>query len=142
MMITSLFSIDRAPLAGEHHIYNFFIYIILSTHQFQTTMTLHEIYDDTFDPTLDSLCDDDPLFNDEALFDDEAFARGFGFPSITLSEEDFRFLRDFILGSAMYVEQLENLVSESSDEFWEAREHAYRLITNALIGFYEYEMKS
>ncbi|MFI5201074.1 MAG: hypothetical protein ACHQNE_01645 [Candidatus Kapaibacterium sp.] len=83
-----------------------------------------------FDPTLD------PLFTDN-----EEFAENFGLPITPFTEDDLRFLRDFILGTAMYVEELESVVSEQSDEFWQAREHAYRIITALLIRHYEYELE-
>ena len=56
------------------------------------------------------------------------------------SPEDIRVLRDFVINSALYVEQLENEVCERSDEFWEAREHAYRIVTGLLIDLYQFEM--
>ena len=59
---------------------------------------------------------------------------------LSLPEADLRFVRDFILGSATYVEELENAVCDRSDEYWEAREHAYRIITSLLIDVYRYEM--
>ncbi len=73
--------------------------------------------------------------------DEEAFAQGYGLPIQTLSEDDLRFLRDFILGSAIYIEQLESFLSECSDDFWEDREHAYRIVTALLIRHYEYELE-
>ncbi|HEY3876377.1 MAG TPA: hypothetical protein VGM92_12955 [Candidatus Kapabacteria bacterium] len=82
-------------------------------------------------------------FGANPFIDLPEFADDFGLPfdPIAITEEDLRFLRDFILSSATYVEQLESLVCESSDDFWEGREHAYRLITNILLGYYEYEME-
>lgn len=89
----------------------------------------------TLDPFLDPLC----------LTDDEAFADGYGLspamPIAPFTEDDLRFLRDFILGTAMYVEQLESVVCDQSDDFWQAREHAYRIITALLIRHYEYELE-
>jgi hypothetical protein len=78
-------------------------------------------------------------------FDDERFAEGFllgddTYPITPFTEDDLRFLRDFILSSAMYVEQLESMLCDTSDDFWEAREHAYRIITALLIRHYEYEL--
>jgi hypothetical protein len=83
------------------------------------------------DEYLDHLCQ----------IDDEEFAEGYGLPITSLTEDDLRFLRDFILSSAMYVEELESLVCDQSDDFWEAREHAYRIITALLIRHYEYELE-
>jgi hypothetical protein len=93
------------------------------------------VYD--LDEYLDRLCQ-----IDESHFVDEPeFAEGFGLPISSLTEEDLRFLRDFILSSAMYVEQLESFLCDSSDDFWEAREQAYRIITALLIRHYEYELE-
>jgi len=85
----------------------------------------------TLDPFLDPLC----------MIDDEEFADNYGLPIAPFTEDDLRFLRDFILGTAMYVEQLESLVCDASDDFWQAREHAYRIITALLIRLYEYELE-
>jgi hypothetical protein len=54
--------------------------------------------------------------------------------------EDINYLREFILSTALYVEELENSICDRSDEFWEAREHAYRIITGLLIDLYRYDM--
>ncbi|GEM_PF-3961785 len=104
--------------------------------------------------------DDNPArWNDhfppeDLLVDREEFAIGYGNPHFDdvddsyddessaspgpLCGADLRFLRDFILGSAFYVEQLEMYLCDSSDDFWQAREHAYRIITAALIHEYEF----
>ena len=58
-----------------------------------------------------------------------------------MNEEDLRFLRDFILSSAMYVEQLESLLMQTNDEFWVSREQAYRIVVGELIPCYEAELK-
>ncbi len=87
-----------------------------------------------------------PYF-DSAFVDEEDFAEDFGasstmfLPITPFTEDDLRFLRDFILGTAMYVEQLESLVCDQSDDFWQAREHAYRIITALLIRHYKYELE-
>jgi hypothetical protein len=83
------------------------------------------------DTYLDNLCQ----------VDEEEFAEGYGLPIHSLTEDDLRFLRDFILSSAMYVEQLEAFLFGSSDDFWQAREQAYRIITALLIRHYEYELE-
>jgi hypothetical protein len=83
------------------------------------------------DTYLDNLCQ----------VDEEEFAEGYGLPIHSLTEDDLRFLRDFILSSAMYVEQLEAFLFDSSDDFWQAREQAYRIITALLIRHYEYELE-
>ena len=96
----------------------------------------------TFEPYAE-----DPLDFSNYDFDDEEFADGYGLPEMSelpiesFTEDDLRFLRDFILGTAMYVEQLEATLCEQSDEFWQAREHAYRIITAVLIRHYEYELE-
>ncbi len=55
-------------------------------------------------------------------------------------ESDLRFLRDFILSCALYVEELENALCDRSEEFWETREHAYRIITGLLVDVFRYEL--
>ncbi len=92
---------------------------------------------------LDHLCqiDNERITDDPEFVDEPEFAEGYGLPINTLTEDDLRFLRDFILSSAMYVEQLEAFLCDSSDDFWEAREQAYRIITALLIRHYEYELE-
>jgi len=98
-------------------------------------------------PSTRGLADDDPAYTLDPFFDplcltdDEEFAEDYGLPIAPFTEDDLRFLRDFILGTAMYVEELESLVCDASDDFWEAREHAYRIITALLIRQYEYELE-
>ena len=84
-----------------------------------------------FFPAFDEEYDDDHLDDDLDGYED--------FDEI-LPAEDIRFLREFIVSSALYVEQLEDEICERSDEFWESREHAYRIITGLLIDLYRYEM--
>ncbi len=84
---------------------------------------------------------EDQQFDDERFVDEPEFAEGYGLTITSLTEDDLRFLRDFILSSAMYVEQLEAVLCDSSDDFWEAREQAYRIITALLIRHYEYELE-
>lgn len=43
------------------------------------------------------------------------------------------FVRYFIISSTLYVEELEGALKERNDEFWDAREKAYRIVTNMLI---------
>jgi hypothetical protein len=87
----------------------------------------------------------DPFLDPRCMTDDEEFAEDYGLsptmPIAPFTEDDLRFLRDFILGTALYVEQLESLICDPSDDFWEAREHAYRIITALLIRHYEYELE-
>jgi hypothetical protein len=97
--------------------------------------TLDELFD------IPSRGDCECLEDENRFVDDPEFADGFGLPINSLTEDDLRFLRDFILSSAMYVEQLEAFLCDSSDDFWEAREQAYRIITALLIRHYEYELE-
>jgi hypothetical protein len=95
------------------------------------------------DEYLDHLnqIDNERNMNETPFVDEPEFAEGYGLPINTLTEDDLRFLRDFILSSAMYVEQLEAFLCDSSNDFWEAREQAYRIITALLIRHYEYELE-
>ncbi|GEM_PF-4409355 len=97
--------------------------------------------EDSFEDTTSYA--DEPLFEDnfdelQDLDEDDLDHYDDAFP---FSEGDLRFLRDFILSSATYVEELESLVCDSSEDFWEAREHAYRIVTAALINYFLYEME-
>jgi hypothetical protein len=56
-------------------------------------------------------------------------------PEIAMADLDY--LRFFIIHSADYVEELESAVCDRSDEFWDSREHAYRIITGMLIDQWE-----
>jgi len=82
--------------------------------------SLFPVYHDEFEDDIDQ-----PEM--ENFDDDDHFA------------ENINYLREFILSSALYVESLENAVCDRSDEYWEAREHAYRIITAMLIDLYQYE---
>jgi hypothetical protein len=57
-----------------------------------------------------------------------------------VSMEDLDYLRYFIIHSANYVEELESAVCERSDIFWDAREHAYRIVTGLLIDVWEAQL--
>jgi hypothetical protein len=48
-------------------------------------------------------------------------------------ESDLRFLRNFILNAGEYVEELESIAGDTSDDFWQAREHAYKIVTAILM---------
>ena len=54
-------------------------------------------------------------------------------PALAITPLEADFLADFIANSAFYVEQLEDLVGEEMIDFWQCREHAYRIITQLLI---------
>jgi hypothetical protein len=82
-------------------------------------------YIDVADESLDDGFLDVPM-SDEDLTD---------VPEISLHDLDY--LRFFVIHSADYVEELESAVCERSDTFWEAREHAYRIITGLLIDQWE-----
>jgi hypothetical protein len=60
---------------------------------------------------------------------------------VLVCETDISFLRNFILEVALYVEQLELLCNEYSEDFWQAREHAYHIVTTLLREYFEYEME-
>jgi hypothetical protein len=47
--------------------------------------------------------------------------------------EELEFLAQFIQGTAFYIESLEEAIGESLDDFWQAREHAYHIITTYLV---------
>ena len=51
--------------------------------------------------------------------------------------DDIRFVRDFILNSSLYISDLEAALGEARHEFWEAREHAYRIVSQILSDLYE-----
>ncbi len=84
--------------------------------------------------------DEDVPLDSDTDFDTECGTIGETNVQLSLPEADLRFVRDFILGSAAYVEELENFACDRSDEYWEAREHAYRIITGLLIDVYRYDM--
>ena len=50
-----------------------------------------------------------------------------------LEREELEFLARFIQGSAFYAESLEEYLGEPLEDFWEAREHAYHIVTTYLI---------
>jgi hypothetical protein len=81
--------------------------------------------------TYGELMLDDDGFQDVPVSSDELT----DIPEIAL--EDLDYLRFFIIHSADYVEELESAICERSDQFWEYREHAYRIITGLLIGQWE-----
>lgn len=81
------------------------------------------------DPEIDY---DDPEVDFDDLFSDS--------DELIRDESELRFLRDFILSCALYVEELECALCDRSEEFWEAREHAYRIITGLLVDVFRYEL--
>ena len=106
-----------------------------NTRQLQADNRYHDSSNEPFAPSSG--------FSNEFDYDDPEIDFGDPFPEspeLLLDESELRFLRDFILSCALYVEELECALSDRSDEFWEAREHAYRIITSLLIDVFRYEM--
>ncbi|MDP4198319.1 MAG: hypothetical protein Q8922_04625 [Bacteroidota bacterium] len=101
-------------------------------------------FSNEYDPDDPELDYDDPEFDydiSEFDYDDPELGDLFlDTPDPFRDESDLRFLRDFILSCALYVEELESALCDRSDNFWEAREHAYRIITSLLIDVFRYEM--
>ncbi len=54
-------------------------------------------------------------------------------PTDGLSGKELEFLANFISGTGFYVESLEEYLGESLGDFWQAREHAYHIITGLLL---------
>jgi hypothetical protein len=54
-------------------------------------------------------------------------------PDVT---DDLRYLRDFILQCALYINELEMHAGYEDPAFWEAREHAYQIVTSLLVDVY------
>ena len=50
-----------------------------------------------------------------------------------VEREELEFLARFIQGTAFYAETLEEYLGEPLEDFWEAREHAYHIITTYLL---------
>jgi hypothetical protein len=58
-----------------------------------------------------------------------------------VDEVGLRALRDFILNCSLYVSDLETALGQEQQEFWEAREHAYNIISTLLIDLYQYDFE-
>ena len=86
------------------------------------------LFGDTIEQEFDY---DDPDFMDLELYESQA-------PWVAL--DDLRYLRDFILNCSLYVIDLESAIGEEHKEFWEAREHAYRIISSLLSDLYRFEL--
>ena len=78
----------------------------------------------SFEPEIDEL----ELEPDELRYLDESQADS------RLS--DLHFLREYILNTAAYIESLESELGDTSEEFWQEREQAYRIVTDLLIDIY------
>jgi len=61
---------------------------------------------------------------------------------LSYDERDLRFLRDFILNMGDYVEELESIAGDTSDDFWQAREHAYRIAATMLEDYFTFQSMS
>lgn len=73
-------------------------------------------------------------------YDDPDFCELYGpMDEPWMNEVGLRALRDFILNCSDYVAQLERRLGDERLEFWEAREHAYHIVSQLLIELYEQE---
>jgi hypothetical protein len=54
-------------------------------------------------------------------------------PTDGLSGKELEFLANYISGTGFYVESLEEYLGETLGDFWQAREHAYHIITGLLL---------
>ena len=52
---------------------------------------------------------------------------------VKINSGDLDFLSDFIKVSAFYVEDLEDYAGEELLDFWQSREHALKIITEAML---------
>jgi hypothetical protein len=52
---------------------------------------------------------------------------------MTVTSGDLHFMTDFINDSGFYIEHLESLIGEDLMDFWQAREHALRLLTDWMM---------
>ena len=101
-------------------------------------MTQHQLrYQNGFYACPETSDYDDPEYDDPGIERLELY--GDEQKSWPVIESDLRFLRDFILHCALYIEELEADAEDTSPDFWEAREHAYRIITSLLVDVYRYE---
>jgi hypothetical protein len=89
----------------------------------------------------------DPLppssgLSNEFDYDDPEFCDVYGpMDELWYDEASLRFLRDFILNCSLYVSELEETVRRESSDFWEAREHAYQIVSELLIDLYQQEQE-
>jgi hypothetical protein len=74
-------------------------------------------------------------FDDPDLMDIELFAQ----QKPWANSDDIKAVRDFILNCSLYITDLETAIGEARQEFWEAREHAYRIISALLIDLNQYD---
>jgi hypothetical protein len=52
---------------------------------------------------------------------------------ITINSGDLDYLSDFVKSSAFFIEDLEDYVGEEMIDFWQSREHALKIITEAMM---------
>ncbi|MEP7233947.1 MAG: hypothetical protein ABI778_01505 [Ignavibacteriota bacterium] len=52
---------------------------------------------------------------------------------VPLNSGDLDFLSDFVKVTAFYIEDLEDYLGEEIMDFWQSREHALKIITEAMM---------
>ena len=52
---------------------------------------------------------------------------------VTINSGDLDYLSDFVKVTAFYIEDLEDHLGEEMTDFWQSREHALRIITEAMM---------
>ena len=52
---------------------------------------------------------------------------------VTVNSGDLDFLSDFVKVCAFYIEDLEDYLGEELLDFWQSREHALKIITEAMM---------
>jgi hypothetical protein len=52
---------------------------------------------------------------------------------VPINSGDLDYLSDFVKVSAFYVEELEDYLGEEMIDFWQSREHALKIITEAML---------
>ena len=97
----------------------------LKTHRYQPEIRVRELFIDD-DLPQDTRGSRTPTSN---LLEKAALAR----PTDGLNAKELEFLANFISGTAFYVESLEEYLGETLGDFWQAREHAYHIITGLLL---------
>src|ERR1051325_4404296 len=52
---------------------------------------------------------------------------------VTINTGDLKYLSDFIHETAFYMEELERIIGTEINDYWESREHALHIITEAIV---------
>ncbi len=52
---------------------------------------------------------------------------------VLINSGDLNYLSDFVKVTAFYVEDLEDILGEEMMDFWQSREHALRIVTEAMV---------